>query len=320
MKQKTISLEHVYENPWYFRLLNEHDMKSLLECIDKYGASFIPNPVIAIIDKKHYVVDGHARIAAFRKLGIKKITFNLAEHISDFVQLRVWAFKLNRHSSSNPFSLADMFQEDLKVFDDLSLIAENYNVKPEYVESVLKINSLADDAKILAQKIIKNSNKKFQFINSQITPYHFSYLSTLNPKKQIKVLEWIFHDIIFGPPNESLVSIPSIYEIVNEIDKLENTVNVSKNDLPTKTKKSDSREVPFTCICGKHFDINIKSKKIFECIEKENVIIKKEFLHQDSKPFVFSSLEYSKSRLKELIDESKESEIRLSIINDSKTN
>lgn len=296
-----LEINELQENPWHFRLMYQRDFDSLLESIKKNGIVSIPFPTVAKIKKKFYIIDGHSRIKAAVKTGEKTISCQLSKNIVDFHDLRIASFKMNKEGFSNPLLLSDMFYEDLQFRKKLEVVAEEYNVSKKYVSNLLKLRNLHDDTKSIVNKILKNSKKKYQFILNQITPEHLSSLSDLPAEKQTQVVDWIFRDIMYGPADENLVSVPSIYDVLEEIEKISETKQ--KKSYKKKFSSVKEKEFPLTCRCGLKFDINTKNNKVYEYIEKNNVIVKKEF-ERNKNVHVFSSKKYPKEELIQLIRES----------------
>jgi len=173
-----------------------------------------------------------------------------------------------------------------------------YGTSSEYVSALIKLKELHDDTKAIIQKIMNVARKKYQFLLEQLTPAHLASLAELPAQKQVEVVDWIFHDIMYGPSDESLVSLPSIYEIINEISR----VSAEKTKKTYKKSTKDTAEkMPFVCRCGSKYDIDPKSHTIYELEEKDNVILKKEIRsHEPSS--VFSSENHTKAQLHKLID------------------
>lgn len=298
-----LPIEKLKPNPWHFRLISDHDFEILVSHIKDNGIDAISNPVIAFIGKKYYIVDGHSRVSAALKAGFKTIPCRIAHQVQNYSDLRLWAFRLNRHGYSNPLTLSDMVNEDIRMINDVKIVASSYGVSVDYIETLMKINCLHDDTKVLIQKILTVSNKKYQFLLEQITPAHFSNLAELDSEKQIEVLDWIFHDVMYGPADESLLSIPSVFEIINEIEKVK--YNKEKKTYRKRDDKSDLpqiNEIPLTCRCGAKYDIDLKSHKIYEYHEQNNILIKKELEQQPNSTRVYSATEYGKDGLKKIID------------------
>jgi hypothetical protein len=278
----------------------ERDYGILKSNLQKNGIKVIPQPIIAKIEKKYYVVDGHARLNAAMECGIKEISCNVADWIASYHDLRVWSFRLNRQGYSNLLVLSDMVNEDIEILHNVEKIAETYGVSQEYVFSLLKLKTLHDDTKAIIQKIMNVARKKYQFLLEQLTPAHLASLADLTPQKQVEVVDWIFHDIMYGPSDESLVSLPSIYEIINEITRVSS--ERSKKTYNKSNKTAQHKELEFTCKCGSKYDIDTKSHTIYEFIERDKVIIKKEIKSFSESISVFSSSDHTKNQLHKLID------------------
>jgi len=300
MRTITLSIKDLESNPWHFRLMPEKDYDTLKNNIQKNGIGVVPQPIVSKIGKKLYIVDGHARINAATECEIKEIACSVADWIVSYHDLRVWSFRLNRQGYSNLLVLSDMINEDIQVLHDAEHVAETYGISQEYVLSLLKLKSLHDDTKAIIQKIMNVARKKYQFLLEQLTPAHLANLAELSPQKQVEVVDWIFHDIMYGPSDESLVSIPSIYEIINEITRVTN--EKSKKTYNKSAKTAQHKELEFTCKCGSKYDIDTKSHNIYEFVEHDNVIIKKEIKSFSESISVFSSTEYTKNQLHKLID------------------
>lgn len=311
-----LQINKIEDNPWHFRIMYDRDFDLLVKEIKKNGMDAITSPIVAKIDTKYFVVDGHSRIRASKKAGLQKIQCQIASTIKNLSDLRIQSFKLNKEGYSNPLSLSDMFYEDFQTFKTIEKISDIYNVDKNYIKSILKLRDLHDDTKSLINKIIDTAKRKYQFILQQITPDHLSVLSELSPSKQVEVVDWILRDIIYGPPDESLVSIPSIYEIIEEISQL--TTNKEKKTYrkkDIKTSHSKVKEFPLVCRCGWKFEIDTRSNSVFEYIEQNNVILKKKFEGDDS-ALIYSSKTVSQSDLIELIKTSKQ-EVRVVVLRDS---
>lgn len=297
-----LEIKKIQENPWHFRLMYQSDFDSLVESIKNGGIESIPHPIVAQIKKKFYIVDGHSRIRAAQKSGEKEITCQLFANVKDLHDLRIASFKMNKEGYSNPLLLSDMFYEEIQSGSTQDMMAQEYNVNKKYVSTLLKIRSLHDDTKSVINKILENSKKKYQFILNQITPEHLASIADLTPEKQTLVVDWIFRDIMYGPMDETLVSIPSIHEVLEEIEKISESKQkktYKKNAFQNKTK-----EFPLTCRCGLRFDVNTKNNTVYEYIEQNNVIIKKKF-ERDMNVEVFSSKFYPKEELVNLIKTAK---------------
>lgn len=315
-KQKTcqIRIEELRDNPWRFRGLSEKDFENLVSEIKKNGIGATSPPMIAKINKNYYIIDGHSRIKAAKSSEFDSIPCIIAKNVSDFRDLRIKTFQLNRDGFSNPVLLSEMFYEDLKILDDIQKVATAYGVEEDYVESLLKIKDLHQDTKSLIQKTIHVAKRKYQFLLNQITPSHLSALNDLEKEKQLEVVDWIFRDLMYGPPDESMVSIPSVYEILEEIEKISN-----KKQKKTYKKRNEfnkilnSKEVMLECRCGAKFDIDKKSDIVYEFIEQDNIILKKEYQSNENKSKIFSSSQKSKKELIKIIQESKNEKISVII-------
>ncbi|MFB5629928.1 MAG: ParB/RepB/Spo0J family partition protein [Nitrosarchaeum sp.] len=311
-----LPINKLESSPWHFRIMYDDDFDSLVKEIKKNGSDAIAPPIVAKINKKYYVVDGHSRIRASKKAGLQEIQCKIASTIKNLSELRIQSFKLNKEGYSNPLSLSDMFYEDFQTFETIEKIANIYNIDKSYVQSVLKLRNLHDDTKSLINKIIDTAKRKYQFVLQQLTPDHLSMLSELTPSKQVEVVDWILRDIIYGPSDESLVSIPSIYEIIEEISQL--TANREKKTYKkrnNKTSYSKIRDIPLVCRCGSRFEIDTKSNSIFEYVEQNNIILKKKFESDDS-TVIYSSRTVCQDDLIELIKTSKQ-EVRVVVLKDN---
>lgn len=302
MKSLTLSIKEIESNPWHFRLMPEKDFEILTNTIQQNGIEAIPQPIVAKINKKYYIVDGHSRINAASTYEIKEIRCALADWIQSYHDLRVWSFRLNRHGYTNLLILSDMVNEDLSILQNEETVASVYGVSQEYVTSLVKLKNLHDDTKAIIQKIMNVARKKYQFLLEQLTPAHLANLADLPPQKQVEVVDWIFHDVMYGPTDESLVSIPSIYEIINEITQVSN--GKSKKIYKKSQKTATSKEIAFTCKCGSRYDVDTKSHAIYELLEKDNIIMKKEIKSFEESISIFSSSIHTKNQLHKIIDKS----------------
>jgi ParB-like chromosome segregation protein Spo0J len=296
-----LDINKILENPWHFRLMYQRDFDSLVESIKKDGIESVPHPIISQIKKKLYIVDGHSRIKAAKKAGEQKITCQLSTNIKDLHDLRVDSFKMNKEGYSNPLLLSDMFYEEIQSGSSTDKIADEYNVDKKYVSTLLKIRNLHDDTKSVISKILENSKKKYQFILNQLTPEHLANIADLPSEKQARVVDWIFRDIMYGPADETLVSIPSVYEVLEEIEKIS---EIKQKKSYKKRSEHKVKEFPLTCRCGLKFDINTKNNTVYEHIEQNNMIIKKEF-EKNLDVSVFSSKFYPTEELVRLIRDAK---------------
>jgi hypothetical protein len=311
-----LPISKLEDSPWCFRIMYDRDFDLLVKEIKKNGMDAIAQPIVAKINKKYYVVDGHSRIRASKKAGLQEIQCKIASTIKNLSDLRVQSFKLNKEGYSNPLSLSDMFYEDFQTLETIEKISDVYNVDKNYVQSVLKLRSLHDDTKSLINKIIDTAKRKYQFVLQQLTPDHLSVLSDLSPSKQVEVVDWILRDIIYGPSDESLVSIPSIYEIIEEISQL--TMNRGEKTYKKRNNKapySKVKEFPLVCRCGCKYEIDTRSSSVFEYVEQNNVILKKKFEGDDS-VIVYSSRTVCQDDLIELIKTSKQ-EVRVVVLKDN---
>jgi len=297
-----LDINKIQENPWHFRLMYQCDFDTLVKSIKKQGIKSIPHPIVAQIKKKFYIIDGHSRIKAAKKAGEKKITCQVSTNIKNPHDLRVASFKMNKEGYSNPLLLSDMFYEEIQSGSDANKIALEYGVNKKYILTLLKIRNLHDDTKSVINKILENSKKKYQFILNQLTPEHLANIADLSLEKQAHVVDWIFRDIMYGPTDESLVSIPSIYEVLEEIEKI--SAIKQKTTYKKKISHNKTKEFPLTCRCGLKFDINTKNNMVYEYVEQNNIIIKKEF-ERNTDVHVFSSKFYPIEELVKLIRDAK---------------
>lgn len=286
----------------------KYDFEGLVESIKKDGIESIPRPIVAKIGKQFYIVDGHSRIDAAKKSGVIDAECQVITNIKDLHDLRIMSFKMNKEGYSNPLLLSDMFYEEMQNTPDPHRIALEYNVSDKYISTILKIRDLHDDTKSVINKILENSQKKYQFILNQITPEHLAGIAELPHEKQTQIVDWIFRDIMYGPSEESLISIPSVYEILEEIEKISSIRQ--KKSYKKKKPYSKTKEFPLVCRCGQKFNINTKTNDVYEYIEQNNVIIKKKFESENISD-VFSSKFYPKEDLIKLI---RESEVEVSVV------
>lgn len=300
MKTLTLTIKELESNPWHFRLMPEKDLETITDTVQKNGIESVPSPIVAKIDKKYYIVDGHARIDAISSCGITEISCVFASWIKSYHDLRVWSFRFNRQGFANFLVLSDMVQEDLSILHSEDQVAAAYGVSEEYVTSLVRLKDLHEDTKAIIQKIMSVAKKKYQFLLEQITPAHLSGLSELPPQKQIEVVDWIFHDIMYGPTDESLVSIPSIYEIINEIAKVSDEKH--KKTYKKAQKTGTGKEIAFTCKCGSKYDVDTKAHQIYEFFEQDNIIIKKQVKSFSEPVSVYTSESHSKDQMHKIID------------------
>ena len=308
-KPRHVDIGKLAENPWKFRTISKKDFDGIVSSISKNNFKTIPYPIIAKIDKKLIIVDGHARIDAAKQVGLKKIPCIIADSITTYQELRLNAFNLNKQGYSNPLLLSDMVFEDFQILGDVKKVADAYGVGSEYITSLLKIRNLHDDTKDVIQKIINVSRKKYQFLLKQLSPGHLSSLVQLEHDQQIQVVDWIFRDIMYGPSDESMVSIPSVYEIIDEIQKISQIRE--RKTYKKRDNESKAKDVVFTCTCGAKYDIEKKSNTIFEYVEQNNVIIKKEFLLQQGKLKIYSSRKFSKNELIQTIKNAYDCDVKV---------
>jgi ParB-like chromosome segregation protein Spo0J len=276
MSEIEIKISALNDNPWRFKVISSKDFSNLVNAIATYG-SHTTNPIlIARISEKFYIVDGHSRRDAIAEAGFDKARCIVADWIRNFNDLRIWSFRLNRHGNYNPLELLSMVKEDVKVHGSVEKVAAHYGVSVEYVKSILKLDALDDASKAIVDKVIDVARKRYQFVLEQINAYHLANIAELEPKKQLEVLEWLFHDIMYGPPNESLVSLPSIYELVNEIERHKSAHISGTLHRKYKTKEPVYDKLEFSCSCGNRFHIDFSTEKVYEYMEQDNLIIKKE--------------------------------------------
>lgn len=279
MSEIEIKISQLRDSPWRFKVISSKDFENLVNAIETYG-SHATNPIlIAKIDGKYYIVDGHARRDAISEAGFNKAKCVIAKWIRNFSDLRVWSFKLNRHGHYNPLELLRMVKEDIKTVGNMEKVAKDYGVTEEYMHNLLKLDALDDSAKGIIDKVINVARKRYQFVLEQINTYHLSNIAELEPKQQVEILEWLFHDIIYGPPNESLVSLPSIYEVIAEIEKHKSNRIIEPAKISNKKKTRHAigiaDHLEFRCSCGNRFYVDLTTGEVSEYIEKDNLIIKK---------------------------------------------
>ncbi|MEM2760329.1 MAG: ParB N-terminal domain-containing protein [Nitrososphaerales archaeon] len=280
MSEIEIKLAELNDNPWRFKVISAKDFNNLVNTITTYG-SHATNPIlVAKIEGKFYIVDGHARRDAVAEAGFDKVRCIVAEWIRNLNDLRIWAFRLNRHGHYNPLALLRMVKEDIEALGSVEKVSAYYGVSSEYVNTLLKLDALDDSAKAMVDKVIDIARKRYQFVLEQIDAYHLANIAELEPEKQLEVLEWLFHDIIYGPPNESLVSLPSIYEVINEIDRHKSVAgapNVVHKKYRTKDHSLHGADhLEFKCSCGNRFHVDFFTGKVYEYVEQDYLIIKKE--------------------------------------------
>lgn len=280
MSEIEIKVSELKDSPWRFKVMSSRDFDNLVSTIETYGPHTV-NPILVVkIDGRYYIIDGHARRDAISEAGFSKATCVIAEWVRNFNDLRIWSFRLNRHGHYNPLELLRMIKEDMEILGNVDNVAKQYGMSDEYLQNLLKLDALDDTAKNIIDKVINVARKKYQFILEQINTYHLSYVAELEPKQQIEVLEWLFHDIMYGPPNESIVSLPSIYEVINEIEKHRLNATVALNDVRRKNhakqhQKNAVSTLEFRCSCGNKFHVDFFTGEVYEHIEEDNLIIRK---------------------------------------------
>jgi hypothetical protein len=280
MSEIEIRLSELNDNPWRFKVIPSKDFDNLVNIVATYG-SHATNPIlVARIEGNLYIVDGHARRDAMAEAGFDKAKCVLAEWVRNFNDIRVWSFRLNRHGHYNPLALLRMVKEDIEALGNFEKVADHYGVSNEFVSTLLKLDALHESAKAIVDKVIDIARKRYQFVLDQISAYHLASIVELEPQKQLEVLEWLFHDIIYGPPNESLVSLPSIYEVVREIDKHKSTgrpQKIAHKKYRTKDHLLHGADhLEFSCSCRNRFYVDFATGKVYEYIEQNHLIIKKE--------------------------------------------
>jgi len=281
MSEVEIKVSELKDNPWRFNVIPSKDFDNLVNTISTYG-SHATNPIlVARIEGKFYIVDGHARRDAIAEAGFDKARCIVAEWVRNFNDTRVWSFRLNRHGHYNPLALLRMVKEDIKVLGSVEKVSAHYGVSSEYVNTLLTLDALDDSAKAIVDKVIDIARKRYQFILEQIDAYHLANIAELETEKQLEVLEWLFHDIIYGPPNESLVSLPSIYEVIREIERHKSSANGTPNLVHKKYRTKDHQLhdidlLEFNCSCGNTFHVDFSTGKVYEYVEQNHLIIKKE--------------------------------------------
>ncbi|WP_299290111.1 ParB N-terminal domain-containing protein [Nitrosopumilus sp.] len=311
MRSKIIKIWKLEPNPWHFRILSKKDQQSLISEIQKKSMNSIPLPIVASIEGGFYIVDGHSRIQAAKEAGIKEISCMINSEIKSYQELRIESFRLNRHGYSNPLQLSDMFNEDVKIHKSSEEVAKIYEVNEDFVHTLMNINKLHEDTKVIVQKIITVAGKKYRSLLDQISPLHISDLSKLHPEKQIELVKWIFHDIMYGPPIESHISIPSILEIKKEIEKIN---DVKEHNKYKKKSTLAKKQIPVQCRCGLKYEVDFKTNTIYEYEDIGNLTIKKEIINNIEDSMVFSSKNYTLSELKQIIGKnSKGNEIKIII-------
>jgi ParB-like chromosome segregation protein Spo0J len=280
MSEIEIKLAELNDNPWRFKVISAKDFNNLVSTITTYG-SHATNPIlVARIERKFYIVDGHARRDAIAEAAFDKVRCIVAEWIRNLNDLRVWSFRLNRHGHYNPLALLRMVKEDIKILGSIEKVSADYGVSSEYVNTLLKLDALDDSAKAIVDKVIDIARKRYQFVLEQINAYHLANIAELEPAKQLEVLEWLFHDIIYGPPNESLVSLPSIYEVISEINRHKSVAD-APNIVHRKYRSKNhplhgTDHLEFNCSCGNRFHVDFSTGKVYEYVEQNHLIIKKE--------------------------------------------
>jgi len=280
MSEIEIKISELNDSPWRFKVIPSKDFDNLVNTITTYG-SHATNPIlVARIEGKFYIVDGHARRDAIAEAGFDKAKCIVAEWVRNFNDMRVWSFRLNRHGHYNPLALLRMVKEDIKVLGSVEKVSTDYGVSSEYVNTLLKLDALDDSAKAIVDKVIDIARKRYQFVLEQINTYQLSNIAELEPKQQIEVLEWLFHDIMYGPPNESLVSLPSIYEVIAEIEKHRSksatiASKVVRNKHRSKEYAKNVDQLEFSCSCGNKFHVDFSIGEVCEYVEEDNLIIKK---------------------------------------------
>lgn len=280
-----LKISALNDSPWRFKIISTKDFDNLVSTIDTYGPDSINPITIAELDNRYYIVDGHARRDAFKEAGFDKIKCIKSHCVRNFNELRSWSFRLNRQGHYNPIELLNMVKEDVKDGSNLEQVASQYGIRPDYLDRLLKLNNLNSDAKVLIEKVLNVARKRYQFVLEQINVYHLSLVADLSSEKQLEVLEWIFHDVVYGPPNESIVSLPSIFEIVNMVEQKRAK---SAQQVPPKTRSkynkreanSDMKHLQFRCHCGRSYYVDIAQGKAYECGEEHDVIVRKEIEYE----------------------------------------
>jgi ParB-like chromosome segregation protein Spo0J len=299
-RQILLNLSELNNSPWKFRLISSKDFENLVSSIETYGPHTINPILVAHINEKYYIIDGHTRRDALTEAGFHEAACIVADWVRNFRDLRIWSFKLNRSGHYNPLRLLRMIKEDLSYYHSIENLANEYGVQPEYMKNILKLQSLHESAVDLVEKVINIAKKRYQFVLEQITASHLSLIAELEPDRQREVLEWLFHDIIHGPPVESLVSLPSIYEIMNAVERNKQASNRNNDKVERRKYKTHglmAEHLQFRCSCGRNFHVDLPSCYVYQFLEKDDLIIKQEVeVHLEGKTIQEVSANSGKSK------------------------
>lgn len=279
MSEIELNISELNDSPWRCRIISSKDFDNLVSAILTYGPHATNPILVAKIERRFHIVDGHARRDAMAEAGFKGIRCVVAGWIGNFKDMRVWSFRLNRHGHYNPLALLKMVKEDISALGSVEQVADHYGVSTEYINTLLKLDALDDNARAVVDRVIDIARKRYQFVLEQINAYQLASIAELEPKQQLEVLEWLFHDIMYGPPNESLVSLPSIYEVINEVERhksFDYSQTMVHKKYRAKNHANGIDHLEFSCSCGNRFHIDFSAMKVYEYVEQDDLIIKRE--------------------------------------------
>lgn len=204
---------------------------------------------VGFLNGEYYIIDGHARVEAFKRAGLSYIQANIHE-LNDKEEVVVNHIRYNKHSMFNPLMLYEALKdEDEK---DLYKIAKKYWLDVEEVRTILSISKLGEEAYNSLKYYIDLLCKKFD--NVYIPHYIIKTLSKIPIEHQKEVVDYIFINIdrpenrFSFPEEDSILAFVSYYKSntnkepsLKTADKLEKKlINESKELTILKCIKCDT--------------------------------------------------------------------------------
>lgn len=176
----------------------------------KEAPTSIPPIDVGVIDDEYYIIDGHARVEAFKRAGLSYIQAKIHK-LKSKDDVIINHIRYNKHSAFNPIILYEAIKDE----NDIFKAAKKYWLDVEEIKAVLAIAKLGEEAYNSLKMYIEILSKRFD--NVYIPPYIIRTLAKIPIEYQKDVVDYIFINIdrpenrFSFPEEDSILAFASYY-------------------------------------------------------------------------------------------------------------
>ncbi len=245
-------------------------IKSMHEAL-KNGRELQPITVAKIKDE-YYILDGYARVEAYRLANINSIKADVIE-LKSKEEAELWHIRLNVRSSLNILKL----YEALKHHEVLKHNSNALGLDETMLKILKRLDKIKDRAYSRLAYYLDILRDRFTRV-PPIPYYVIVLISELEDEEmQERAVDFAFINI---EDKEDVFSYQDYDRMLSFIKILKKNADEKYNDIfisrERRVKHYHSKPMNiFTCICGKRYTISIKRNEVNEIEEHDNLIVVK---------------------------------------------